>query len=190
MSERAHLLASELLAGEIEFRSSLFQSCMDSSELALMDPTLAVVFRDAHELEGGSRKDLRAWLKDFKEKNAGGKAVLSRDGLRHLANSVWRFNYEVCSHQKQRKYIHLQVYYMICASSGLVPESCRPAVHCGCLLPCDSLERLAGVSNKDENEFVMIWFLEGIRVRVLWCGVSSALVWCIPVSATPWFVCS
>ena len=74
---------------------------MDSAELEEMDPTLALVFRDALELEGASRHDLRAWLKDFKEQTSGDKEVLSRDGLRHLANAVWRFSYEVWARRKQ-----------------------------------------------------------------------------------------
>lgn len=62
----------------------------------MTDPTLALVLRDAHELEGASRHDLRAWVNEFKkEQNSSDTQVLSRDGLRHLANAAWRFNYEV-----------------------------------------------------------------------------------------------
>jgi hypothetical protein len=108
MSGPSHPASIQLLGEELEFRSALWQCClgMNAQQLAEMDPTLAVVFRDAHELEGASRHDLRAWLRDFKEQNCGSKEVLSRDGLRHLANAVWRFNYEVCCDPDWKLFIY------------------------------------------------------------------------------------
>lgn len=96
---------------------------MDSEELAEMDPTLAVVFRDAHELEGASRHDLRAWLRDFKEQNCGDKEVLSRDGLRHLANAVWRFNYEVCCDLERPAFV--KAYFWSCVREYRAQSSAR-----------------------------------------------------------------